>query len=334
MEPTYKKHLRFSLALIAAVIFAGVSGYIILENYNLIDAVYMTVITIATVGFQEVHPLTMSGKIFTIFLIISSFGIFAYAITSISTYLIELQFNYFIRGSQRLKEIRKMRKHVIICGYGRLGKQVAAEFKNYKMPFLIIEKDKNIMNNCEDPSMLFIEGDATEDEILIKAGIKDARVIVTTMPIDADNLYVVLSAKALNPEITLISRASSDSSDLKLRKAGAHHVVLPEKVGGTHMATLVAKPDVLEFYNHLSVQGDEGVNLMEIVCSDLPDQLINKTIHDLSIRRLTGANIVGFKTPEGEFIVNPPPDTLMVKNAKLFVLGTSEQIQKMKNIIH
>ncbi|MHC1707973.1 MAG: TrkA family potassium uptake protein [Bacteroidales bacterium] len=333
MERAYKKHLVFSVFLIVLMTLFGVAGYVFLEHYPLLDALYMTVITVGTVGYGEVHSLTPIGKIFTIGLIISSLGIFAYAITSITTYLIEVQLKFFILGQTRMKEIKKMKDHIIVCGYGRLGKQVAAELKHYKIPFLIVEKDKHIITASGEQGYLFLEGDATEDEILIAAGIRNAKGIVATMPVDADNLYLILSAKTLNPELTLISRASSDSSDIKLRKAGAHHVVLPEKVGGSHMASLIAKPDVLEFYNHLSVQGDEGVNLIEVVCSDLPEELINKTIHDLSIRRVSGANIVGYKSPDGKFIVNPPPETLMSRDAKLFVLGTPEQIKKMKAII-
>lgn len=333
MDSAHRKHFRFSIFLILCVIVSGITGYILIEHYPLLDALYMTVITVATVGFQEVHQLSVNGRIFTIILIISSFGIFAYALTSISTYLIDLQINYFIRGGRRLKEIKKMKNHVIICGYGRLGRQVTAELNAYKTPLVVVEKDKNIINMNQDSGILFVEGDATEDEILLKAGITHAKSLVTTMPIDADNLYIVLSARGLKPDLNIITRASADHSDSKLRVAGARHVVMPEKVGGSHMASLIAKPDVLEFYTHLTVQGDEGVNLIEVVCSDLPDELRDKTIHDLSIRRLTGANIVGYKTPEGEFIINPPPDTLMLKHAKLFVLGTTEQIRKMREII-
>ena len=177
------------------------------------------------------------------------------------------------------------------------------------------------------------EGDATEDEVLEKAGITRAKALITTLPMDADNLYVVLTARALSPGLRIISRAKHDSSEKKLKTASADNVIMPDKVGGSHMATLIAKPDVLEFLSHLSVQGEEGVNLIEIICSELPGEMQQKTIHDLSIRRLSGANIIGYRTADGNFIINPGPQTRLSKDSKLIVLGTPEQIEKMKGII-
>ena len=226
-----------------------------------------------------------------------------------------------------------MKDHIIICGYGRNGKQTAHDLVHLHKTVVVVEKNHELIISQTKDSIIFIEGDATEDEILEKAGIQRAFALISTLPLDADNLYVVLTARSLNPDLQIISRASHDSSDKKLRTAGAQHVVMPEKVGGTFMASLVAKPDLAEFFHRLSIEGEEGVNLVEIVCSDLPQEFQNRTIHDMSIRRLTGANIVGFKTPDGSYIVNPPADTIMVRNGKLFLLGTPDQIKKVKEIL-
>lgn len=226
-----------------------------------------------------------------------------------------------------------MKDHIIIVGFGRNGQQTAHDLLLLSKKVVVIEKSHELIATHQEADIVFVEGDATEDEILNGAGIQKAGALITTLPIDADNLYVVLTAHSLNPGLQIISRASHESSDKKLKTAGASHVVMPEKVGGTFMASLVAKPDLAEFFHHLSIEGNEGVNLVEVVCSDLPPEFQGRTIHDMSIRRLTGANIVGFKTPDSQYMINPGGDTVMVPNAKLFVLGTPDQIEKVKEII-
>ncbi len=323
--------IAFSLLLLIGLI--GILGFMLLEDYNLLEASYMTVITVATVGFNEVHPLSDTGKVFTIILIIFSFSIFAYSLSTITSYFVEGRINLLFKGNKKTGGISKMKDHIIIVGYGRNGMQTAHDLLLLNKKVIIIEKNHDLIVSHQNDNVIFVEGDATEDEILEQAGIQKASALITTLPIDADNLYVVLTARSLNADLQIISRASHDSSDKKLRTAGASHVVMPEKVGGTFMASLVAKPDLAEFFHRLSIEGNEGINLVEVVCSDLPSEFQNQTIHDMSIRRLTGANIVGFRTPDGQYIINPSGETVMVKNAKLFVLGTPDQIEKVKEII-
>ncbi len=323
--------IAFSLLILIGLI--GISGYMIIEGFTLLEACYMTVITIATVGFKEVHELSDAGKIFTIFLIIISFGIFAYSLSIITSYFVEGRLNVLFKGNRKTGGIRKMKDHIIIVGFGRNGQQTAHDLLLLNKKVVVIEKSHELISVHQKEEVTFVEGDATEDEILELAGIQKAGALISTLPIDADNLYVVLTARSLNAGLQIISRASHESSDKKLKTAGASHVVMPEKVGGTFMASLVAKPDLAEFFHRLSIEGNEGVNLVEVVCSELPTEFQDRTIHDMSIRRLTGANIVGFRTPEGQYIINPGGDTVMVPNAKLFVLGTPDQIEKVKEII-
>lgn len=226
-----------------------------------------------------------------------------------------------------------MKNHVIVCGYGRNGQQAVAELVASNCPMVIIDHNHAIIEKNQNDSLIFIEGDATENEVLLKAGVKNARALITTFPADADNLFVVLTARSLNPGLTIVSRATNDSSCKKLRSSGVNNVVMPEKVGGSHMVSLVLKPDIIEFIERLSVQGDSPTNLEEIICSNLPETYKNKTISELEIRAKSGANIVGFKTPQGEFIVNPNPDTKIISDAKIFVLGTPHQISRMKEIL-
>lgn len=324
--------ILIGLGMIFGIIIIGVSGYMVIEEDDFLNAIYMTVITISTVGFGEIHKLSDAGKIFTMFLIISSFTTYAYALTTISTHFFEGQLKFFLRG-YGTKTIRKMQNHVVICGYGRNGQQVVQELKVYGTPYVIIDQKKESMEDFEKEANVFIHGDATQDEILLKANIRTAKAIISTLPLDADNLYVVLTARSLSPNLEIISRATNERSETKLRMAGVDNVVMPERVGGAHMANLIIRPDIIEFLDHVSVHGEDPTTLEEIICDELPESAMAKTIHEIGIRRQTGANIIGYKAPDGHYILNPTPDTRVIHGAKLFVLGTPNQIEKMKEIL-
>lgn len=318
--------------MLLIIIVIGIIGYMSIEGDGFLSALYMTVITVSTVGFGEIHQLSEGGRVFTIILILMSFGTYAYAISVITTHFVEGKLSFFLKG-QRQKFKKKMENHVIICGYGRNGQQAANELRLYKEPYVVIDTNHDLVVENLDLPFRFIEGDATQDEILIKADIEKAKAVVSTLPNDADNLYVVITARALNPGLTIISRASNESSQKKLRMAEVDNVVMPEKVGGAHMAKMVARPDILEFLEQISIGTDAPTNLEEIICDQLPKEFLNKTIYDIQIRKLTGANIVGFKSPDGEYILNPLPDTRIIPHSKLFVLGTTDQIKNMKKVL-
>lgn len=325
--------LYIPFVLIAMIICIGIVGFMIIENYKFLDAFYMTIITVATVGFQEVHPLSEAGRVFTAFLIITSFGTFAYAVTSISQYVIDGEFNQYFKNYKVNAAIEKLENHVIICGFGRNGKQAAHVLKKHNTRFVVIEQKKDIVGAINHQyADLVMEGDATLDEVLLKAGILKAKALITTLPIDADNLFIVLSAKTLNSKLTIISRASEDNTDKKLKIAGANNVIMPDKLGGAHMASLVMKPDVMEFVDYITGQGGDNIRLEEITFDNLPQAYQNKTIRDLEIRNKSGANIIGFKTAAGDYVINPSADTKIIPDAKLFVLGTNEQIGKLKEL--
>lgn len=331
MEDANRKILVAAI-LLGTIIAIGIIGYMVIENFGLVDAIYMTVITLTTVGFGEVHPLSQDGKIFTAVLSFISLGFFAYSISMITTHLVEGQFADFLRG-YKSKNHSKMENHVIVVGIGRNGQQVIEELSAHNNSFVVIDNQKNVLQNYQGKAIRFVEGDATEDVILEKAGVKNASAIISTLPNDADNLFVALTARSLNPDITIVTRSSNEANEKKLRAAGVKSVVMPEKLGGAHMAKLIARPDVVEFLEHLSIRGEDPTNLEEIECKNLPDEFINKSIHEIGVRRLSGANIVGFKTPEGKYIINPTPDTKVIPNSKLFVLGNREQIENMKSIL-
>jgi voltage-gated potassium channel len=312
----------------------GTIGYVIIDDYTWFDAFYMTVITIATVGYGEVAPLSHAGKLFTAFLIMTSFGTFAYAVSSITKFVIDGEFNEFFKNRKLNATIEKLSDHIIICGYGRNGRQAAQVLKKHNKRFVVIESDAALTATLNHRfSELVVTGDGTHDETLIRAGIMRAKAIITTLPTDADNLFIVLTARNLNKTLTIISRASEDNSDTKLKIAGADNVIMPDKVGGAHMASLVMKPDVMEFIDHINAEGGDTVNLEEISFTNVPESLKNRTLKDLEIRNRSGANIIGYKTVAGEYIVNPSADTRIIPQSKLFVLGTPEQISALKQIL-
>ena len=327
-----KTRFLTAVSLVCGLIVMGTMGYIVIEQGNILDSLYMTIITMSTVGFKEIHEFSNAGKIFTIILIILSISIYAYSITVITSFLLEGEISYFLLG-YRSKSRRKMENHVIICGYGRNGQQVAKELEAYNQPYIVIDQSHDTFMKNLNKKSVFMEGDATRDEILLKANIIKAKALISTLPVDADNLYVVLTARSLNPKLFIISRSSDESTEAKLKFAGVNNIVMPEKVGGAHMASLVTKPDVIEFLEHLSIHGDEPTNLEEIVCTYIPDNKPNKTIDDLSIRKNTGANIIGYKSPDGKFILNPAPDTEVIPGSKFFILGTKEQAGKMRDLL-
>jgi voltage-gated potassium channel len=315
------------------IIVLGVLGFVIIEDYSLIDAVYMTIITTSTVGYGEVEPLSDTGKIFAVILIISSLGVLTYFLSQFTQNLFQNQLSVFIKGYSRKSKFKKMENHIIVCGYGRNGKQVVKELQSFGESVVVIDKDHDIVLNNIGKPVRFMEGDATTDEILLKADIKSARSLITSLPNDADNLYVVLTARALNHSLNIISRASDESSEKKLRIAGVDSVVMPERVGGAHMATMVTQPEVVEFLEHLNIHGESSVLLEEIHIETLPDWLRAKPLKELELRRKTGANIIGLKKATGDFIINPTPEIMLMDNYKLFVLGTSSQIESLQNLL-
>ena len=230
-----------------------------------------------------------------------------------------------------MKDLRKRQNHVVICGFGRVGKQVADDLSSVNTEFVIIESDGDLISSYEnDKQYFFIKGDAADDEILEKANISQAKAVITCLPKDSDNVYVVLTSKEHNRNLTIISRANQASAVSKLKIAGATNVILPDSIGGSHMASLIANPDVMEFLDILRVQGKEGANINSISFNELPKELQNKTIGQLEANRISGVTIIGFKTPDGQYVINPDDNLQVIPHSRLFVLGSADQIELLK----
>lgn len=329
--------LFLPLIIIGAIILIGVIGFMLIEGFSLLDALYMTIVTVTTVGYEEVHELSKAGMIFNMLLIISSFATFAYALAKLTQYIVDGEINKFFKNRKIMSAIKELKDHVIICGYGRNGKQVAKILGHHKVKFVVIENnDERIEKELsKKDAILYIKGDATDDDVLLSAGIERAKALITALPEDADNVYIVLSARSLSNSIQIISRSSNPGSGTKLRKAGADSVISPDKIGGTHMATLVSKPDVIEFIDYLSGEEGDSIHLESVGYEILPAELKDKTLQEIMAWRKTGVNCIGIKDAEGKFIINPPEETLINSRMKVIVLGTRQQIEEMKgNVEH
>lgn len=327
----FRSKIYTAIILLVVVMCIGILGYRFISDYSWIDAVYMTVITITTVGFAEVNPLNTESKIFTIFLILSSVVIVGYAISIITEYILSKNNFEDIKQRKMQKKINAMSNHIIICGYGRNGKQAAKKLLAYKKPFVVIERDKEMVEKFQEEDIPFIFGNANEDEVLFEAGIEKASTLISALPSDADNLFVVLSARQINKNMCIISRASQETSYNKLKLAGANNVILPDKIGGDHMASLVVIPDLIEFIDNLGIVGERNINIEEVKVEQLYNASEERTIKDLDLRRKTGCTVIGFKDDKGEYVVNPEADTKLIPGSKIIVLGRPEQIQKLNS---
>ncbi|TSE05098.1 potassium channel family protein [Aquimarina algiphila] len=321
-----RRKVYIALILLIIVISIGVIGFKFFSDYSWTDALYMTVITMSTVGFSEVHPLDENAKLFTIFLIATSVSIFAYSVSVITEYIVSKNDPKRVQYRKTQKMIHQLENHIIIIGYGRNGKQAAVKLLAYNKPFIIIEKDNDVIERYQSDQLLFLKGNATEDDVLIEAGIKNADCLICTLPEDADNLFIVLSARQINKKLKIISRASQDTSYKKIRLAGADNVIMPDRIGGDHMASLVVVPDLIEFLDNLSIVGKRSINIEEVSFEDMFDDEQERTIRTIDMRSKTGCTIIGYKSPEGEYIVNPEADTVLRPSSKIVVLGRPEQI--------
>jgi len=293
----------------------------------------MTTISITTAGFNEVRPLSDEGRLFTVFLLLTSWATFAWVITRITQFVVTGEINQYFKTRKNMKAVTELNHHVILCGFGRNGQQAARTLKNHNMDFVVIEKEKESLEKTLPffPELIYLIGDGTDDDLLKKAGIEKAIALITALPVDAHNVFIVLSARGLNQKLQIISRASEESSYPKLRKAGADNVIMPDKIGGSHMATLVSKPDIIEFMDFLSSEDGESVNMESVPYDLLPPTIKDKPLKVVMEWNKTGVNCLGIKSKEGKFIINPPGETLVTEGCKVIVFGTRSQIADMKN---
>ncbi len=323
--------------MVLAVFLLGTAGYMLLEGWTLIDAAYMTVITLGTVGFGEVRPLSNLGRVFTIVLILLGVSTLAYGLRTVAQYFLEQDYVHQWRQRQVMRKVNQLQDHFIICGLGRVGLSTAEAMRDSKRPFVAIEKniDPNIANEYED--MFIIDGDATDDEILKQAGIERARGLIVTAGDDSINLFVVLSARSLNPDLFIITRSVTPGNEEKMKLAGADRVVSPYRIGGKHMANIAVRPHVTDFFEIATL--DDGIEVwVEELVLHPNSGLLGRTVGDIDIRRQYGVTLVALRhhieTKEGELdrvsTTIPDANTYLQAGDELIVLGTREGLAQLE----
>jgi voltage-gated potassium channel len=311
----------------------GVAGFVFIEGYGLGDAIYMAVITISTVGFGEIHELSQQGRYFTSVLILFNIGIFAYLISVFGFYIVEGEIFKRLHEAKMDRKISELENHVVLCGFGRHGHEIVEHLNRFNIPFVAIESDSELLDEIRDTDMLYIEGDATLDEILRKARMGQARALITSLPDDSDNVYITLSARSMNPTATIVARAYKIQSNRKLQIAGADHIVQPEQVGGFYMATLITKPSAIGFFNHIINESDSDIGFEEVTYPHLPDELKDRTIAETDLRAKTGVNIIGLRRADGSYHVNPSPQESIIPDSCIIVVGDKEQLGRFRKYI-
>ncbi len=322
------RHLIFVSALYALLLALGSGGYMVIEGWSWTDSVYMTVITISTVGFGEIRPLSPIGRVFTGGLIILGVSTTAYAFSTLADLIVAGDFRNLIWRKRMQNRIDKLNGHFIVCGYGRVGEHVVNELLANNVPLVVIEIVANLGPDLENLGVIPIEGNATDDTALIQAGIEKASGICCCLPNDSDNVYVALTARALSPNLTIISRANSHESERKLQIAGVDHVINPYVTSGRRMARQLIHPNILEFMDVVMHSGEVDILIEDIGVSER-STLRDQTIADTEVRKRLGANILAVRRPDGETFVNPGVEFALRAGDTLIALGTPEQLDHL-----
>lgn len=326
-----RKRLILVVGLIVLVVAFGTAGYMGIEGWNFWDSFYMTIITMTTVGYREIHDLSFEGIIFTIVLIIGGVGTVLYALSTGAKFIIEGELQE-IYGRKRLeKKLKDLRGHYIVCGYGRMGKIIARELKHEKLKFAVIEKNEVILDSDEKEEFFIIQGDATKDELLKRVGIERAKCLISVLPTDAENLYVVLSARGLNSDLLIVARAGEEGSEQKLLRAGADRVVSPYHIGGLRMAHSVLKPAVVDFIEFATKSGNIDLQIEEINIQE-GSSLVNNSLDQCGIGRDLGIIIVAIKQLNGEMKFNPTFRTTIEAGDTLIAVGETSKLKILEDM--
>ncbi|MDD2897768.1 MAG: potassium channel protein [Desulfuromonadaceae bacterium] len=330
MDPA--RHLKISFFVLLMLISGGTFGYMSIEGWRLLDAVYMTVITLGTVGFKEVHDLSDGGKLFTMSLIVVGVSVLGYIVGSLAQIMFEGQIQRIMGRKKVEKQIEALTGHYIICGFGRIGSLICKEFKSNGLKFVIIEKNPEAAERLQEEGYLFMKGDATLDETLLKGGINRAKGLISVVTSDTENVYITLTARGLNPDLYIMSRSGEEGSDIKLKRAGANKVVSPYTIGGNRMAQSILRPNVVDFieiatgHEHLELQMEE-INIPS------HSAFVGETLVSSGFRKEIGVIIVGIKKSHGKMVFNPHSQTKIEEHDTLIVLGDPNSIHKLEDLV-
>jgi voltage-gated potassium channel len=322
------KQASAAVGLVLLTVVMGTAGFVVIEGWPVGEAAYMTIISITTTGFGEVRPLSPAGRGLTVFIIVSGITSIAYAGGRVLQLAVEL---YLIRRGRMDRHIDRLHDHVILCGFGRMGRHVASDLTEAHIPFVVLDADPEIISELEDLGYLHIIGDASSDDVLKAAGVERARGLIAVVSSDAENVYTTLTAKSLNPEITIVARAVSDESEPKLRIAGADRVIKPYELVGRRIAQLVIRPAMVEFVDTIARSRTGEIMMEEITVSD-DSTLVGKSLRDTSIRSELNVIIVAVRRGQQDLIYNPGPGTVLTGGDRLVAIGAREKLLELSRM--
>lgn len=325
----FRKKLISVLSLVLLIVAFGTAGYMAIEGWSFLDSIYMTITTITTVGFREVHELSRMGIVFTIFLIVGGVGTALYAFTAGARFILEGEIQEIFGRKKLEKKIRNLTDHYIICGYGRMGRIIAKELQDEGVPFVVVDKNSETLDEKEE--ILAIVGDATRDQTLKAAGVEKACGLISVLPNDAENLFVVLSARGLNADILIVARAVEEGSEQKLLRAGATKVVSPYLIGGLRMAHTVLKPTVVDFIEFTTRSGNLELQMQEVLVQE-GSGLIGRSLETCSVGDDMGVIIVAIKQATGETRFNPTHQSIIKAGDILIVLGEISKLKRFEEM--
>ncbi|MBI4188744.1 MAG: potassium channel protein [Chloroflexi bacterium] len=323
------RRVLWGIYALAAIIVTGVIGYVTVEGWSFIDALFMTIITVTTVGYGEVHPLTAAGRIFSIFLIIGGVGASLYTLTGVIEYLIEGEIGATFGRRRMQNRIAKLKGHFILCGLGRVGEEIARTLHEENVPFVIIDSRPDCIARAAQTGYLYVQGDASSDEILKEAGIEQARRLIAAVGNDAENTYITLSARGLRPDLFIEARANSQEAEKKLERAGANRVVSPDNIGARRMALLALRPAVVDFVDDITRRGGPDL-LMENVSISSESALAGQSVDEL--RQCSKATILAINKKNGQLVANPSGEEKVLAGDSLIIVGTGEQLNSLEGI--
>ncbi len=327
---TFRKIVQWTASL-AALLVVGSLGFVWLEGWNFFDALYMTVTTLTTVGYGEIHPLDQFGRAYNMVLILAGMGVLLYIVGGLARVLIEGEIHAALGKRKLIKHIKRLKGHYIICGFGRIGEIICRQLKERGVPLVVIETDPALITHLEEMSYFFISGDATRDEVLLEAGIERAKGLVSVVSSDADNVYVVLTARSLNPKLFIVARGEEAGSEKKLLRAGADKVESPYHMGGQKMAHTILHPTVVTF---MELAMKEGVDWsMEEIAVGQTSVLLGVPLKDTGIRKQLNLILVAIKRADGEMLFNPSHDTPILAGDTLIALGLRKNLDALEELV-
>ncbi len=323
--------LLILVGVIIGITITGTIGFIILENQDPMVAFLVTVNLLSTVGMGEL-PATIGGQLLAVFLIATGVGTLLYVFTTLIEFLIGGYLAEILGERSMKKKISELSRHYLICGFGRVGEQVAKEFMSAKVPFIVVDSNPDSIAHCKEHGYLHVQGDAADDDVLREARIDEAIGLVACVDSDADNIFVTLTARVLSPDLQIVARANTEETRSKLEKAGADKVVSPYSIGGREMANLMMKPMVSDYLEVVTGGGELEIRIEQfMLLSESP--VLGKSIEALQIRQATGTSVLAVRKPGGMFDTNPSPDTLLEENDVLICAGTPAEIVALENLI-